>query len=335
MEDALMSTNILIWAGFNLFVVLMLALDLGVFHRKAHVIQVKEALLWSGFWIALALLFNLGIYFWRGPETALEFLTGYLIEKSLSVDNLFVFLLIFTYFDVPPLYQHKVLFWGILGALIMRAIFIVAGITLIQTFHWIVYLFGIFLIFTGIKLAFHKEREIHPERNPVVRLFRRLMPVSDQYEGDQFILKKGRRYLFTPLFLVLLMIETTDVIFAVDSIPAILAITLDPFIVYTSNVFAILGLRALYFALAGMMRLFHHLHYGLSAILVLVGVKMLLADICKIPTVIALGLIAVILLTSIVASVLRPRKVEITQGSDGDGDLHRTDGGDGEGRVEE
>jgi tellurite resistance protein TerC len=333
MEDALMSTNILIWAGFNLFVVLMLALDLGVFHRKAHVIQVKEALLWSGFWIALALLFNLGIYFWRGPETALEFLTGYLIEKSLSVDNLFVFLLIFTYFDVPPLYQHKVLFWGILGALIMRAIFIVAGITLIQTFHWIVYLFGIFLIFTGIKLAFHKEREIHPERNPVVRLFRRLMPVSDQYEGDQFILKKGRRYLFTPLFLVLLMIETTDVIFAVDSIPAILAITLDPFIVYTSNVFAILGLRALYFALAGMMRLFHHLHYGLSAILVLVGVKMLLADICKIPTVIALGLIAVILLTSIVASVLRPRKVEITQESDGDGDLHRTDGGDGEGRT--
>lgn len=327
-----MSTRILIWIGFNIFVILMLALDLGVFHRKVHVIKIKEALLWSGFWIALALLFNLGIYFWRGPEAALEFLTGYLIEKSLSVDNLFVFLLIFSYFDVPPLYQHKVLFWGILGALIMRAIFIAAGITLIQAFHWIIYLFGIFLIFTGIKIALHKEREIHPERNPVIRIFRRLMPVSDQYEGGQFIVKKGRQYLFTPLFLVLLMIETTDVIFAVDSIPAILAITMDPFIVYTSNVFAILGLRALYFALAGMMRLFHHLHYGLSAILVLVGIKMLLADIYKIPTGIALGLIAVILLTSIVASVLRPRKVDITQRSGRDGDIHRRDGGDGEGK---
>jgi tellurite resistance protein TerC len=305
-----MSTKILIWIGFNIFVILMLALDLGVFHRKAHVIKIKEALLWSGFWIALALLFNLGIYFWRGPETALEFLTGYLIEKSLSVDNLFVFLLIFSYFDVPPLYQHKVLFWGILGALIMRAIFIVAGITLIQAFHWILYLFGIFLIFTGIKLALHKEREIHPERNPVIRIFRRLMPVSDQHEGDKFVVKKSGKYLFTPLFIVLLMIETTDVIFAVDSIPAILAITLDPFIVYTSNVFAILGLRALYFALAGLMRLFHHLHYGLSAILVLVGVKMLLADIYKIPTVITLGLIAGILLISIIASVVKPRRTE-------------------------
>jgi tellurite resistance protein TerC len=329
-----MSTKILIWIGFNVFVILMLALDLGVFHRKAHVIKIKEALLWSGFWIALALLFNLGIYFWRGPETALEFLTGYLIEKSLSVDNLFVFLLIFSYFDVPPLYQHKILFWGILGALIMRAIFIAVGITLIQAFHWILYLFGIFLIFTGIKLALHKKREIHPERNPVIRIFRRLMPVSDQYEGDQFIVKKGRQYLFTPLFLVLLMIETTDVIFAVDSIPAILAITLDPFIVYTSNVFAILGLRALYFALAGLMRLFHHLHYGLSAILVLVGIKMLLADIYKIPTVIALGLIAVILLTSIVGSVLLPRKVEITPGSGRDGDIHRRNGEDGKGKPE-
>ncbi len=305
-----MSTKILIWIGFNIFVILMLALDLGVFHRKAHVIKIKEALLWSGFWIALALLFNLGIYFWRGPETALEFLTGYLIEKSLSVDNLFVFLLIFSYFDVPSLYQHKVLFWGILGALIMRAIFIAAGITLIQAFHWILYLFGMFLIFTGIKIALHKEREIHPERNPVIRIFRRVMPVSDQYEGGQFIVKKGGQYLFTPLFLVLLMIETTDVIFAVDSIPAILAITLDPFIVYTSNVFAILGLRALYFALAGLMRLFHHLHYGLSAILVLVGIKMLLADIYKISTVIALGLIAVILLISIIASVVMPRRAE-------------------------
>jgi len=310
MEDALMSTNILIWVGFNLFVVLMLALDLGVFQRRAHEIKIKEALLWSGIWITLALLFNLGIYFWRGPETALEFLTGYLIEKSLSVDNLFVFLLIFSYFDVPPLYQHKVLFWGILGALIMRAIFIVAGITLIQTFHWVLYVFGAFLILTGIKMAFQKGRKIHPEKNPVTRLFRRWMPVSDQYEGDQFLIRKGGRYLFTPLFIVLLVIETTDVLFAVDSIPAILAITLDPFIVYTSNVFAILGLRALYFALAGLMRLFHYLHYGLSAILVLVGVKMLLADIYKIPIEIALGLIAGILLISIIASVVKPRRTE-------------------------
>ena len=305
-----MSTNILIWVGFNLFVVLMLALDLGVFQRRAHEIKIKEALLWSGIWITLALLFNLGIYFWRGPETALEFLTGYLIEKSLSVDNLFIFLLIFSYFDVPSLYQHKVLFWGILGALIMRAIFIVAGITLIETFHWVLYVFGAFLILTGIKMAFQKGRKIHPEKNPVTRLFRRWMPVSDQYEGDQFLIRKGGRYLFTPLFIVLLVIETTDVLFAVDSIPAILAITLDPFIVYTSNVFAILGLRALYFALAGLMRLFHYLHYGLSAILVLVGVKMLLADIYKIPIEIALGLIAGILLISIIASVVKPRRTE-------------------------
>jgi tellurite resistance protein TerC len=305
-----MSTNILIWIGFNLFVVLMLALDLGVFQRRAHEIKIKEALLWSGIWITLALLFNLVIYLWQGPEKALEFLTGYLIEKSLSVDNLFIFLLIFSYFDVPSLYQHKVLFWGILGALIMRAIFIVAGIALIQTFHWVLYVFGAFLILTGIKMAFQKGRKIHPEKNPVTRLFRRWMPVSDQYEGDQFLIRKGGHTLFTPLFIVLLVIETTDVLFAVDSIPAILAITLDPFIVYSSNVFAILGLRALYFALAGLMRLFHYLHYGLSAILVLVGVKMLLADIYKIPIEIALGLIAGILLISIIASVVKPHRAE-------------------------
>ncbi len=310
-----MSSQVLLWIAFNIFVLAMLALDLGVFHRKAHVVKIKEALAWSAFWIALALLFNLVVYFWRGPETALEFLTGYLIEKSLSLDNLFVFLLIFSYFRVPPLYQHKILFWGILGALIMRAVFILTGITLIQEFHWVIYIFGGFLILSGIKMGLQKDKEIHPERNPVLRLFRRFMPVTDSYKDNKFFIKRAGRYLATPLFVVLLVIETTDVIFAVDSIPAILAITQDPFIVYTSNVFAILGLRALYFALAGLMRLFHYLHYGLSAILVFVGIKMLLADIYKIPVAIALGVVAGILLISVIASIIRPRKEVVVQTS--------------------
>ena len=299
--------QVLLWLGFNIFVLAMLALDLGVFHRKAHVVQIKEALGWTAIWITLALLFNLGIYFWRGPEPALEFLTGYLIEKALSVDNIFVFLLIFSYFDVPLLYQHKVLFYGILGALIMRAMFIVMGITLIQKVHWVIYVFGGFLILTGIKIALEKGKEIRPERNPVLRIFRRFMPVSDRYENDKFFTRKEGRFLATPLFIVLLVVETTDIVFAVDSIPAILAITLDPFIVYTSNVFAILGLRALYFALAGMMRLFQYLHYGLSAILVFVGVKMLVASIWKIPIGLALGVIAAILLISVGASIIRQK----------------------------
>lgn len=295
------------WILFNLFVLAMLALDLGVFHRKVHVVRLKEALGWSVVWISLALLFNLLIYFWLGPETALQFLAGYIIEKSLSVDNLFVFLLIFSYFSVPSVYQHKILFWGILGALIMRAIFIAAGITLIEKFHWMIYLFGGFLIITGIKMAFQKDKELHPETNPVLRLFRRFVPVTDQYHHDHFfVLKEGKRWA-TPLFVVLLLIETTDVIFAVDSIPAILAVTRDPFIVYTSNVFAILGLRALYFALAGIMQLFHYLHYGLSLILVFVGTKMLISDIYKVPIGIALAVIAGILIVSVVASILRPR----------------------------
>ena len=305
-----MSNQILWWVGFNLFVLMMLAIDLSVFHRKAHEVKFKEALIWSIVWIALALLFNLGIYFWRGPQTALEFLTGYLIEKSLSVDNLFIFLLIFSYFRVPALYQHKVLFWGILGALVMRAIFIAAGVTLIQKFHWLIYIFGGFLILTGIKMALEKEKEIHPERNPVLRLFRRFMPITSDYEGDKFLVKHEGRYFATPLFITLLIVETTDVIFAIDSIPAILAITLDPFIVYTSNIFAILGLRSLYFALAGIMQLFHYLHYGLSAILVFVGAKMLLAYIYKIPVDIALGVVAGFLLISVIASIIRPREAE-------------------------
>jgi tellurite resistance protein TerC len=288
----------------------MLALDLGVFHRKAHVIKIKEALVWSGVWITLALLFNLGIYLWRGQETALEFLAGYLIEKSLSVDNIFVFLLIFSYFGVPPLYQHKVLFWGILGALIMRAVFIATGITLIEKFHWTIYLFGAILVLTGVKMALQKDRKIQPERNPVIRLFRRCVPVTEDYAQDKFFIKRAGRYLATPLFIVLIVVETTDVIFAVDSIPAILAITLDPFIVYTSNVFAILGLRALYFALSGVMELFHHLHYGLSVVLVFVGTKMLLTDLYKIPVSIALSVVAGILLVSVMASIFDKEKNE-------------------------
>jgi tellurite resistance protein TerC len=303
-----MGNQLRLWIFFNIFVLAMLALDLGVFHRKAHVIKIKEALVWSAVWVTLALLFNLGIYFWRGPETALEFLTGYLIEKSLSVDNIFVFLLIFSYFGVPSLHQHKVLFWGILGALIMRAVFIATGITLIEKFHWIIYVFGAFLILTGIRMALQKDRKINPEKNPVLRLFRRWAPVTEDYVEDRFFAKRAKRYLATPLFIVLLVIETTDVIFAVDSIPAILAITLDPFIVYTSNVFAILGLRALYFAVAGILGLFHHLHYGLSAVLVFVGIKMLVADFYKIPISIALSVVAGILLISVMASILDKKK---------------------------
>ncbi len=299
------------WVLFNAFVLAMLALDLGVFHRRPHEVKVKEALGWSAMWIALALGYDLGIYFWLGPHKALEFLTGYLIEKSLSVDNLFVFLLMFSYFRVAGRYQHEVLFWGIIGALIMRALFIVMGVTLIHRFEWIIYVFGGVLIFSGIKMAFEKEKEIHPERNLVLKLFRRLIPVTETYEGGRFIVKLDGRRFATPLLVVLLMVETTDLIFAVDSIPAVLAITTDTFIVYTSNVFAILGLRALYFALAGVMGMFHHLHYGLSIILVSVGTKMILsAWNIDIPTGIALGAVAGILVLSVIASLVWPRRSE-------------------------
>jgi TerC family integral membrane protein len=309
-----MSSHVWVWVIFNLFVLAMLALDLGVFHRHSHRVGIKEALVWSGVWIALALLFNLGIYYWRGPDAALEFLAGYLIEKALSVDNIFVFLLIFSYFRTPARHQHRVLFWGVLGAFIMRAIFIFAGVSLIERFHWVIYIFGALLILTGARMATGKDKEIRPEKNPTLKLFRRLMPVTDDYQGGKFFIKQagqeGRRgsYFATPLFIVLLMIETTDVIFAVDSIPAILAITLDPFIVYTSNVFAILGLRALYFALAGVMGLFQYLHYGLSAILIFVGAKMLLTDLYEIPVGVALGVVAGILVISVIASMASPRK---------------------------
>ncbi len=302
-----MSTQAWLWITFGLGVFALLALDLGVFQRKAHEVKVKEAMVWSVIWIALALVFNAGIYFTRGSDAALKFLAGYILEKSLSVDNLFVFLLIFRYFHVPKTYQHKVLFWGIAGALIMRALFIAGGIVLLHYFEWIIYIFGAFLVFTGIKLWAEKDKEIHPEKNPVLILFRRLMPVTQSFEKEKFLVKRDNRFYATPLLIVLLVVESTDVIFAIDSIPAVLAITTDPFIVYTSNVFAILGLRALYFALAGMMELFHHLHYGLAAILILVGIKMLISHYYKVPTGIALGTIGAILGISIIASILWPK----------------------------
>lgn len=308
-----MPHQILMWAIFGVLVLVLLALDLGVFHKKEHTIRIREALIWSAVWVGISLLFNLAIYFWQGSIPAMEFFTGYLLEKSLSVDNLFVFLLIFSYFKVDSIHQHKILFWGIIGALIMRAIFIAAGITLITKFHWVIYIFGALLVVTGIKMALEKDKEIHPEKNPILKIFRKFFPVTHELHGGKFFVKiEGKRF-FTPLFVVLLVVETTDVVFAVDSVPAVLAITLDPFIVYTSNVFAILGLRALYFALAGIMEIFHHLHYGLSAILVFVGAKMLLANHYKIPLWIALGTIAAILVVSIVASVIWPEKKKIPQ----------------------
>jgi len=297
------------WILFNLFVLVMLVLDLGVFHRRTHVVKFREALLWSAVWITLAAIFAVIVYFWHGRVPALEFVTGYVIELSLSVDNLFVFLLIFRYFQVPTVHQHKVLFWGILGALIMRAIFILAGVGLIRQFHWIIYIFGALLVYSGIKLFRQENAEIHPEKNPLLRLFRRWIPVTKDYEGAKFFVRRPGLYA-TPLFVVLLVVETTDVLFAVDSIPAILAITLDAFIVYTSNVFAILGLRSMYFALAGMMELFHYLHYGLSLVLIFVGGKMLVSHYYQVPTELALGIVAGILIISVVASMLHPRKAK-------------------------
>ncbi len=302
MESAPLS----LWIGFNLFVLAMLALDLGVFHRKAHEVSLREATAWSVVWIALALAFNAGVWHWFGAQKGTEFLTGYLIEKSLSVDNIFVFALVFSYFAVPPKYQHRVLFWGILGALVMRAIFIGAGAALLARFHWIVYLFGGFLVLTGLKMAFAPAKGLEPEKNPVIRLVRRLMPVSAEYHGQSFFFRQGGKLVATPLFLVLALVETTDLIFAVDSIPAIFAVTTDPFIVYTSNVFAILGLRSLYFLLAGVMHKFHYLKMGLAAVLVFVGVKMTIVDLYKVPAAVSLGVIATLLAIAVVASLLRP-----------------------------
>ena len=296
------------WTIFIVFVLTMLALDLGVFNRKAHVIKVKEALLWTLFWVSLSMLFCLGIYYLKGYEKALEFLTAYLIEESLSIDNLFVFLLIFNYFGIPAKYEHKALFWGVLGALVMRGVFIIAGVALITKFHWIIYIFGALLIITAIKITLQKDKKIQPEKNPVLKLLHKIMPVDSSFDGGRFFLKKQGRWFATPLFAIVLVLETTDVIFAVDSIPAVLAISTDPFIVYTSNVFAILGLRSLFFAISGIMRLFHYLNYGLAIVLSFVGIKMLLTDIYKIPILISLGTIATVLLLSIIASILWPAR---------------------------
>jgi tellurite resistance protein TerC len=301
--------QIWLWIGFNLFVLAMLALDLGVFHRKSHVVSFKESITWTAVWVVLALLFNVGIWHYSGSQKALEFFTGYLIEKSLSVDNVFVFALLFSYFAVPSQYQHKVLFWGILGALVMRAIMIALGAALITKFSWIIYVFGAFLILTGIKMVVKREEEIHPERNPIVKWFKRIMPVTPEYRGDKFFVREGGIRMATPLFVVLLLVEFSDLIFAVDSIPAIFAVTKDPFIVYTSNVFAILGLRSLYFALAGVMDKFHYLKVGLGVILSFVGVKMMLAHTAyKIDTLLSLGVVILILAVSVVASLLRPKR---------------------------
>ncbi|MDQ2905613.1 MAG: TerC family protein [Ktedonobacteraceae bacterium] len=304
-----LSAPIGLWIGFNVFVLAMLALDLGVFHRKSHRVSLKEALGWSAAWILLSLLFNAGLYIWRGPEPALQFLTGYLIEKSLSVDNIFVFVLLFSAFSVPAAYQHRVLFWGVLGALSLRGILIAVGAVLLEDFHWVLYIFGAFLIFTGIRMAMHKETEVHPERNPLLKFVRRLVPVTADYEDDRFFVRRTGRVWVTPLLLVLVAVETTDLIFAVDSIPAIFAVTTDAFIVYTSNVFAILGLRSLYFVFANIIDKFYYLRLGLAVILAYVGVKMVVTDLYHIPSALSLLVIAVVLAITIVASVLRARRV--------------------------
>ena len=307
-----MTNNIWLWIGFNGFVLIMLCIDLGVFHRKAHIVSMKEALSWTAAWVSLALVFNLGVWHYLGQQKALEFFTGYVIEYSLSVDNMFVFALLFSYFAVPPLYQHKVLFWGILGALLMRAVMILVGAALIAKFAWIIYVFGAFLILTGIKMIFKKEEEIHPERNPLVRLFKRFMPVTSDYRADKFFVREKGILMATPLFVVLLLVEFTDLIFAVDSIPAIFAVTKDPFIVYTSNVFAILGPRSLYFALSGVMDKFHYLKIGLGVVLTFVGVKMLLGHTpWKIDTLVSLGVIVFVLAAAVAASWLWPKKLVV------------------------
>ncbi|HYI08189.1 MAG TPA: TerC family protein [Thermoanaerobaculia bacterium] len=300
-----------LWIIFSVFVLGMLALDLGVFNRKVHEVHFREALTWSIVWVALSMVFNWWIYHQFGKQKALEFLTGYLIEKALSVDNIFVFVVLFASFVVPKMYQHRVLFWGVIGAIVMRAIFIGLGAALVARFHWIMYLFGAILIFTGFKLMAEGDAEPHPEKNPLYKFARRLMPATPEYHGKAFtIIKDGRRYA-TPLLLVLIAIEATDVVFAVDSIPAIFAITTDPFIVYTSNIFAILGLRAMYFLLAGVIDKFHFLKYGLALVLLFVGVKMVIADWFHVPILASLAVIAGLLTVAVVASVIWPKAPDV------------------------
>lgn len=302
-----MDSEIMLWGGFTMFVLGMLALDLGVFHRKTHEVSVKEALTWTAVWITFAMLFNLFVFYYFDKETAVEFFTAYLVEKSLSIDNIFVIIMIFSYFNVPASYQHKVLFWGILGALLMRVIFIFSGIELIHKFHWLIYVFGGFLVFTGIRMVTSGDKPIDLENNPLVKFVRKRFAVTESFVDDKFFVKRDNRWWATPLFIVVVLIEGTDLIFAVDSIPAIISISEDPFIVYTSNVFAILGLRSLYFALAGIEKYFTYLKYGLAAILVFVGLKMLVVDFIHIPVEISLIVIAFLLAISMIASVIRKK----------------------------
>jgi tellurite resistance protein TerC len=299
---------LIFWILFNVFILAMLAIDLGLVGRRGRELSFREALAWSALWIGLALAFAVLVFFWHGRAESLQFVTSYIIEVSLSADNLFLFLLIFKYFNVPGEHQHKVLFWGVIGALIVRGLFIVAGVELIQRFEWITYVFGAFLIYSGLKLLRQGKEEIQPERNPVLRLFRRVFSVTKEYENGHFFVRRAGLYA-TPLFVVLLVVETTDIILAVDSVPAVLAITLNAFIVYTSNVFAILGLRSMYFALAGMLEKFHYLHYGLSLVLILVGLKMIGEHYVDVPTEWTLGIVLGVLAASIVASVARPKTI--------------------------
>jgi tellurite resistance protein TerC len=286
----------------------MLSIDLGVFNKNMHSIKSNEALIWSAVWISLAIIFNIGVYYFLGHQRGLEFTTGYLLEYSLSVDNIFVFILLFSYFNVPKHYEHKVLFWGIVGAFIMRGVLIVIGATLIVKFHWIIFIFGIFLVITGVKMAFQKDEKIEPNKNPFVRLIKKIFPISDDYVDGHFFVKTKTGLIATPLLIVLVIIETTDLIFAFDSIPAILAITQDKFIVFTSNAFAILGLRSLYFALSGFINRFRYLKYGLSIILAFIGIKMLLTDFIHISTFISLAILAFVLTFSILLSFIIKEK---------------------------
>ncbi len=307
-----MSVDLWVWPAFVGLILFLLALDLFVFHRDAHVVSFREATMYSIFWITLGLAFGALIFVWQGPKAGGEYLAGYLIEKSLAVDNIFVFALIFGYFAVPAKYQHRVLFWGVVGALVFRAAFIAGGAALLESFHWMIYVFGGFLVFTGVKMALHRDEEVHPERNPALRLFKRLVPTTSEYHGQRFTIRRAGKLVATPLLAVLVLVETSDIIFAVDSIPAIFAVTSDPFLVFTSNAFAILGLRALYFMLAGMIERFVFLKVGLAAVLVFVGAKMLLTDVWKIPIWVSLAVIATMILVSIVAS-LRRTAVEVPE----------------------
>lgn len=308
--DAVVNETFL-WIGFATFIVTMLVLDLGVFHRRAHAVSLKEAGIWVAVWVSLALIFNLVVYYLKGSQAALAFLTAYLIEESLSIDNMFVFLMLFAYFGVKAEHQHRVLFWGIVGALVMRGIFIAAGVTLLAKFHWLIYVFGAFLVYTGIKMASPKVMEVHPEHNPVLKLACRFIPITKDYVGQRFLTREAGRLVATPLLLVLLIVESTDVVFAVDSIPAVLAVTRDPLIIYTSNAFAILGLRSIFFVLAGIMGLFKYLKVGLSVVLTFVGAKMLISGFYEIPIAVSLGVVFGVLFLSVLISVLlRPEEVE-------------------------